>query len=124
VNASQFDFMGMSVRTAAWRYIEWRTWDGTRVKPDWTGPAVATELYAHAADGVGVDAAGTGIGGVDDDVGEGGGGGGDCGRGGRATNGTCDFECFANGESANVVADPANSATVAALAARIRAVFG
>jgi len=113
--------MGMSVRTASWRYIEWRTWDSARVKPDWTGPAIATELYTHAADAVGVDAAGGSIGVGDDDVGEGGGGG---GRGSRATNGTCDFECFANGESANVVADPANVATVAALAARIRTVFG
>jgi len=34
--------MGYSVRTAGWRYTEWRDWD--------TGAVEATELYDHAAD--------------------------------------------------------------------------
>lgn len=34
--------MGYSVRTAGWRYTEWRNWD--------TGAVEATELYDHAAD--------------------------------------------------------------------------
>lgn len=48
-NASQFDWMGMSVRTATHRYVEWRNWSGDAVAPLWSGPAAATELYAHSA---------------------------------------------------------------------------
>eukprot|EP01052_Picozoa_sp_SAG31_P048350 SAG31_NODE_10077_length_1187_cov_0.733456_2_plen_108_part_01 len=46
-NASQFDWMGMSVRTETHRYIEWRAWDGIRLAPVWIGPPVAVELYEH-----------------------------------------------------------------------------
>ena len=48
-NASQFDWMGMSVRTATHRYVEWRNWSGAALAPVWAGPAVAIELYAHSA---------------------------------------------------------------------------
>ncbi len=34
--------MGCSVRTAAWRYTEWRDWD--------SGAVLATELYDHGTD--------------------------------------------------------------------------
>lgn len=49
-NASQFDWMGMSVRTPTHRYVEWREWDGPRLAPVWSGEPVAVELYAHDAD--------------------------------------------------------------------------
>lgn len=48
-NASQFDWMGMSVRTATHRYVEWRNWSGDALAPVWAGAAVAIELYAHSA---------------------------------------------------------------------------
>jgi arylsulfatase A-like enzyme len=48
-NASQFDWMGMSVRTATHRYVEWRNWSGDALAPLWSGPAAAIELYAHSA---------------------------------------------------------------------------
>jgi arylsulfatase A-like enzyme len=48
-NASQFDWMGMSVRTSTHRYVEWRNWSGDALAPVWAGPAAAVELYAHAA---------------------------------------------------------------------------
>ena len=48
-NASQFDWMGMSVRTPTHRYVEWRNWSGNALAPVWVGPPVAIELYAHTA---------------------------------------------------------------------------
>ena len=49
-NASQFDWMGMSVRTSTHRYVEWREWDGATLAPKWEGLAAAVELYTHAPD--------------------------------------------------------------------------
>lgn len=49
-SATEFDFMGMSVRVAGWRYTEWRVWNGTALAPDWSAPLVASELYAHSVD--------------------------------------------------------------------------
>ena len=49
-NASQFDWMGMSVRTSTHRYVEWRIWNGTTLTPQWSTPAAAVELYAHSVD--------------------------------------------------------------------------
>ena len=52
--ANEFTHMGLSVRTAAWRYTEWRRWDGTICEPDWSAdssPAIAgVELYSHEGD--------------------------------------------------------------------------
>eukprot|EP00038_Savillea_parva_P029283 m.70026 g.70026 ORF g.70026 m.70026 type:complete len:545 (+) comp8620_c0_seq1:44-1678(+) len=45
-----FDLMGYSIRTAAWRYTEWRTWDGEMLQGRWDVDPVATELYAHGND--------------------------------------------------------------------------
>ena len=50
VHASEFDWMGMSVRTTTHRYVEWRAWNGAALAPVWDGEPVAVELYAHAAD--------------------------------------------------------------------------
>ncbi len=48
-NASQFDWMGMSVRTPTHRYVEWRNWSGDTLAPQWAGPPAAIELYVHSA---------------------------------------------------------------------------
>lgn len=48
VERSEIPFMGYSLRVDAWRYTEWATWDGARLRPDWTKLA-GTELYAHEA---------------------------------------------------------------------------
>merc|ERR1719253_2477941 len=46
--SSNFTYMGFSVRTANWRYTEWRHWDGAQLRGIWE-PAglIATELYNH-----------------------------------------------------------------------------
>ena len=48
VERSMIPIMGLSVRTDAWRYNEWRLWNGSALAPDWTRPPVGVELYAHA----------------------------------------------------------------------------
>ena len=49
VPRDRLDLMGFSVRTAAWRYTEWRRWKGDALAGDWTPQGLnATELYAHA----------------------------------------------------------------------------
>ncbi len=48
--ANEFDFMGYSIRTAEYRYTEWRRWDKARVEADWSGDPVAVELYDHRND--------------------------------------------------------------------------
>jgi hypothetical protein len=52
VPREQFDFMGYSVRNAAWRYTRWLPWLNATLTADWDAPpgAVAEELYAHAGD--------------------------------------------------------------------------
>jgi iduronate 2-sulfatase len=54
-NASQFDWMGMSVRTATHRYVEWRNWSGAALAPVWSGAPAAVELYTHEAGDGGFD---------------------------------------------------------------------
>eukprot|EP00937_MAST-01D_sp_MAST-1D-sp2_P006999 g6999.t1 len=50
-DALKFKFFGYSVRSATWRYTEWRKWDRTRLAPQsWSAPPYARELYAHAGD--------------------------------------------------------------------------
>ena len=49
VPRSQFDYMGYSVRTAAWRYTAWYAWNGSALQAEWGG-AYAEELYSHAGD--------------------------------------------------------------------------
>eukprot|EP00041_Stephanoeca_diplocostata_P025661 m.677149 g.677149 ORF g.677149 m.677149 type:complete len:547 (-) comp22794_c0_seq3:164-1804(-) len=46
----QFDIMGYSIRTAQWRFTEWRVWDGETLKGRWDIPANGTELYFHGND--------------------------------------------------------------------------
>jgi arylsulfatase A-like enzyme len=48
-----FDVMGYSIRTAKWRFTEWRHWDGENLVGRWDLPATGTELYAHATAAVG-----------------------------------------------------------------------
>jgi len=45
-----FSLMGYSVRTADWRYTEWRKWNGERLIAEWGLPPNATELYYHGSD--------------------------------------------------------------------------
>ena len=48
----QFAFMGLSMRTAVWRYTEWYRWNATTLAPQWDidGGMVGRELYSHAGD--------------------------------------------------------------------------
>merc|ERR1712113_772904 len=40
--------MGYSLRTADWRYTEWRLWKGDILQADWSeNGLVASELYDH-----------------------------------------------------------------------------
>jgi len=49
VPAERFKFMGYSLRTAEWRYTEWREWDGVLLKGVWNSSGlVAHELYNHS----------------------------------------------------------------------------
>ena len=43
--------MGLSVRTADWRYTEWRFWNANQTEAIW-GPSglLGTELYSHDGD--------------------------------------------------------------------------
>lgn len=43
---SEYDWMGMSMRTSDWRYVIWCQWDGARLKADWTN-CTRPELYDH-----------------------------------------------------------------------------
>lgn len=45
----QFDFMGYSVRTPAWRYTLWLAWNQSSLAPLWDGE-FEEELYSHAGD--------------------------------------------------------------------------
>ena len=44
------NYMGYTVRSAEWRWMEWFAWDDDRGEPDWSEGAVATELYDHRSD--------------------------------------------------------------------------
>ena len=44
-----FDWMGMTVRTDAWRYSLFCAWDGTILAADWTNCS-HPELYDHRSD--------------------------------------------------------------------------
>lgn len=55
-NPGTMSYMGYTIRTKDWRYVEWRTWDGVRA--DWSAHGLnATELYSHSKDvrGTGFD---------------------------------------------------------------------
>lgn len=49
IRKTQFDYMGYSVRTPAWRYTLWVHWDNATLAPVWGGPS-AEELYGHVDD--------------------------------------------------------------------------
>ena len=49
VNATDFDFMGYSIRTNDWRYTAWYYWNGTVLSAEWDGDYV-DELYYHKGD--------------------------------------------------------------------------
>ena len=44
-----FDWMGMSVRTAQWRYSVWCRWEGRLLASNWSH-CIKPELYNHTAD--------------------------------------------------------------------------
>ena len=46
---SQFDAMGLSMRTAEWRYTTWCGWDGAQLRPKWHNCS-APELFDHRND--------------------------------------------------------------------------
>jgi arylsulfatase A-like enzyme len=49
--AHAYDFMGYSVRSAAWRLTEWVPWNASRACPEWgNAAAVVRELYDHRND--------------------------------------------------------------------------
>jgi iduronate 2-sulfatase len=45
-----YDFMGYTVRSADWRYVEWRSWDGIHLDSDFSQPPLGVELYDHRSD--------------------------------------------------------------------------
>ena len=46
---SDIELMGFSVRAESARYTEWRAWNGTALRADWSAAGlVAKELYPHA----------------------------------------------------------------------------
>ena len=49
VPALNFSAMGYSLRTAEWRYTEWKKWDGATLTPLW-GASLGVELYDHRGD--------------------------------------------------------------------------
>jgi len=49
LGAGQFSYMGYTLRTARWRYTEWRVWLG--LAADWSDAGLnSTELYDHQGD--------------------------------------------------------------------------
>ena len=49
VERSAFFAMGVSLRTAGWRYTEWLPWNAS-LQVAWGGPAAGVELYDHDGD--------------------------------------------------------------------------
>eukprot|EP01052_Picozoa_sp_SAG31_P008757 SAG31_NODE_447_length_15579_cov_5.713871_16_plen_211_part_00 len=49
VPAANFTSMGYSVRDSAFRYTEWKAWDGMELRAHWS-ETIATELYDHRGD--------------------------------------------------------------------------
>ena len=47
VRPSALDYMGYSMRTHAYRYIQWMAWDGAALLPRWD-QGVGRELYDHS----------------------------------------------------------------------------
>eukprot|EP00039_Didymoeca_costata_P024040 m.9058 g.9058 ORF g.9058 m.9058 type:complete len:519 (+) comp4000_c0_seq1:127-1683(+) len=47
---SLFDYMGYSVRSTAFRYTEWRRWNGTALDAFWDDVHVDMELYDHRSE--------------------------------------------------------------------------
>jgi len=48
--SSNFSHMGLAVRSQDYRYIEWRMWDGAKLKPRFDISPVQIELYDHRGD--------------------------------------------------------------------------
>jgi hypothetical protein len=46
VRRNELDFMGYSLRTNKYRYIQWMVWDGAALHPKWD-EVVGVELYDH-----------------------------------------------------------------------------
>ena len=49
VDRTRYSFVGLSIRTARWRYTEWRPWRGDHEAPDWHR-LNGSELYDHDGD--------------------------------------------------------------------------
>ena len=50
VERTAFFSMGVSLRSARWRYTEWAVWNKTAAQPAWELPLVGAELYDHLGD--------------------------------------------------------------------------
>ena len=44
---TEFDFMGYTIRTTEFRYMEWRHWIGANLTVDWNAAPAEIELYDH-----------------------------------------------------------------------------
>ena len=52
---NKIKFMGHTIRTQTHRYTEWRSFEPATYTTDWSGVAIARELYDHAAGDAGED---------------------------------------------------------------------
>merc|ERR1712232_927937 len=48
--STDFDAMGLSIRTLQWRYTLWLKWNGKTLAPEWNADTVGEELYDHDGD--------------------------------------------------------------------------
>ena len=48
VPVANITYMGYTIRTPDWRFVEWYTWNGQTCVAEWDETAHATELYSHA----------------------------------------------------------------------------
>lgn len=56
VKDSKLSYMGYAIRDMSYRYVSWRTWNGTTQTVDWNAEPFARELYDHRDDqATGVD---------------------------------------------------------------------
>lgn len=46
--SASISYMGYTVRSATWRWVEWHKWNGTALRP--VCAIMATELYPHSGD--------------------------------------------------------------------------
>merc|ERR1712150_48291 len=48
--SKDIEYMGYSIRTASWRYTEWKPWNGAELRPNWEDTSPGSELYSHDGD--------------------------------------------------------------------------